>query len=132
MRIYITHCSAKKNSQIKGTSKKVGPEDLYTALPTQRFIAICKKAKVNWAIFSDKYDVFFPNERNEWYNKHPNSVSQEEFNYLVSQFDKKMAAYNEIYFYRNPGRFHPLYQRLIDESSLNSRVILISHLWQIK
>ena len=37
-KIYITHCSAKKNSIFKNTRAKVTPDKLYTATPTQRFM----------------------------------------------------------------------------------------------
>ena len=62
-RIYITHCSAKKDSVLKNTKAKVTPDKLYTAAPTQRFINECKNKGVNWAIFSDKYGVWFSDTR---------------------------------------------------------------------
>ena len=36
--IYITHCSAKKNAALRDSKKKVTPDNLYTATPTQRFM----------------------------------------------------------------------------------------------
>jgi hypothetical protein len=60
MNIYITHCSDKKDNFLKNTLKKVTPDKLYTATPIKRFISKCNEEKVNWAIFSDKYGVWFP------------------------------------------------------------------------
>ena len=50
-RIYMTHCSAKKDNSLKGTLKKVTPDRLYTATPVQRFINRCKETKVHWPFF---------------------------------------------------------------------------------
>jgi hypothetical protein len=70
-KIYITHCSAKKSIVFKNTKAKVTPDKLYTATPTQRFIKECKNKEVNWAIFSDKYGVWFSDIKHEWYEKIP-------------------------------------------------------------
>ncbi len=127
MRIYVTHCSAKKDDSLKHTGKKVTPDKLYTATPTQRFIDRCKRMDVEWAIFSDLYGVWFPDEKHRWYNKHPDTVSEEEFNYLVRDFEEKLGNYDEICFYHNPGRFHPLYRRLLNEVSIKDEICLFSH-----
>ncbi len=51
MKIYITHCSAKKTDSLKNTGIKVTPDKLYTATPTQRFMRSCSTKKVKWASF---------------------------------------------------------------------------------
>ena len=132
MRIYITHCSAKKDNSIKDTRKKVTPDKLYTSTRVQRFIKRCKKKKVRWAIFSDKYGVWFPYERHEWYDKHPDTVSEEEFKRLVQDFEEKLNDYDEIYFYYNPSRFHPIYKRLLKEVKVKGKITLFSHLDEIE
>jgi len=132
MRIYITHCSAKKDNSLKDTCKKVTPDKLYTSTRVQRFIKRCKKKKARWAIFSDKYGVWFPYERHEWYDKHPSSVSEEEFKRLVQDFEEKLNDYDEIYFYYNPSRFHPLYKRLLKEVKVKDKITLFSHIDEIK
>lgn len=60
MRIYITHCSAKKNDALKNKMKRVTPDRLYTTIPIQRFMKRCKEKDVKWAIFSDLYGIWFP------------------------------------------------------------------------
>jgi len=131
MRIYVTHCSAKKDNSLKGTGKKVTPDRLYTATPLQRFMSRCKEKKVRWAIFSDKYGVWFPHEEHEWYEKDPDSVTEQEFKNLVKNFDEKLGKYDEIYFYHNPGRFHPLYGKLLKETKVKGKVTLFSHIDEI-
>ncbi|RLF38820.1 MAG: hypothetical protein DRN12_07840 [Thermoplasmata archaeon] len=131
MRIYITHCSAKKDDSLRGTGRKVTPDLLYKATPLQRFIKKCKEMNVQWAIFSDKYGVWFPFEKHEWYDKDPNTVSEEEFKKLVQNFEKKLGSYDEIYFYHNPGRFHPLYKRLLKEVKVKGKIVLFSHINEI-
>lgn len=58
-RIYVTHCSHRKNPVLMKNNKRVTPDKLYTTTPTQRFMNKCKNKGVNWAILSDKYGVWF-------------------------------------------------------------------------
>lgn len=46
-KIYITHCSAKKDPVLMDSREKVTPDKLYTATPTQRFMNECKTKGVN-------------------------------------------------------------------------------------
>ena len=131
-RIYLTHCSKKKDDSLKGTGRKVTPDRLYTAAPIQRFIKRCKEKGVEWAIFSDKYGVVFPDQKIEWYDKPPSKVTEQEFRRLLNDFDQKLAPYDEIWFYHNPGRFHPLYRRLLTETKLRDRIRLFTHLKDIR
>ena len=131
MRIYITHCSEKKEDSLQNTGKKVTPEELYTAKPTQRFINRCKEKGVKWAIFSDLYGVWFPNVRHEWYEKDPNTVTEQEFSRLIKDFEQKLGDYDEVYFYHNPGRFHPLYKRLLRETKIKDKITRVTHLTEI-
>jgi hypothetical protein len=129
--IYITHCSAKKDINFKDTHVRVTPDKLYTATPTQRFMERCKDKKIKWAIFSDKYGVWFSKVKHEWYEKNPSKVTEEEFQDLVIEFNKSLRQFDEIYFYYNPGRFHRLYKRLLEASELKSKIKLITHLHEI-
>ena len=131
MRIYITHCSAKKDDSLKHTGKKVTQDKLYTATPTQRFMNKCKDEQVKWAIFSDLYGVWFPNVYHEWYEKDPDTVTEQEFENIVNDFDQKLREYDEIWFYYNPGRFHPLYERLLQETNLRYKVKRFTHIREI-
>jgi hypothetical protein len=131
MRIYITHCSAKKDDSLKHTGKKVTQDKLYTATPTQHFMNKCKDEQVKWAIFSDLYGVWFPNVYHEWYEKDPDTVTEQEFENLVNDFDQKLREYDEIWFYYNPGRFHPLYERLLQETNLRYKVKRFTHIREI-
>ena len=91
----------------------------------------CKKKGVRWAIFSDKYGVWFPEERHEWYDKDPDTVSEQEFTRLVKNFEERLASFDEIFFYHNPSRFHPLYERLLKEARVKGKVTLFTHKRQI-
>ncbi len=108
-----------------------GPDRLYTATPTKRFMETCKKCRVHWAIFSDKYGVWFPDIKHEWYEKDPSRVSEAEFARLLDDFDAKLERFDEIWFYHNPGRFHPLYKRLLSQTKLRDRIHMFSHLGEI-
>jgi len=64
--------------------------------------------------------------RHKWYEKDPNTVSEGEFSTLLRDFDEKLTL-----FYYNPGRFHPLYCRLLNGTALRDRVRRITHLTEI-
>ena len=133
-RIYITYCAAKKDDSLKGTGRQVTPDLLYTAAPTQWFMRRCKERGVRWAIFSDRYGVWFSNEPREWYGDDvgdPSRVTEPRFRELVKNLDERLQDFDEIYFYYNPGRFHPLYKRLLRETALKDRIVRITHLWDI-
>jgi hypothetical protein len=91
----------------------------------------CKDRRVAWAIFSDKYGVWFPDVLREWYEKDPNTLTEAEFSTLLANFDSALSPYSEIFFYYNPGRFHPVYARLLRQTALAARVKQITHLWDI-
>jgi hypothetical protein len=132
-KIYITHCSAKKDKTLFNTSKKVTPDKLYTSLPLQRFIKTCKEKRTEWAIFSDKYGVIFPWDKIQWYDKHPNKVTSNEFKFLVNNFVQRLSKFEEIWFYHNPGRFHNLYKVLIRQAIKRGLIVkLFSHLSKIR
>ena len=131
-RVYITHCSAKKNITLKNRKIKVEPNKMYTATPIQRFMNKCKEMDVDWAIFSDNYGIWHPDEKHEWYEKNPNKVNEEEFKKLVVNFDKALGGFDEIWFYNNPGRFHRLYRKLIEASSLKDRIKCFTHIHVIE
>jgi len=76
---------------------------------------------------------YFLGSKIEWYDKHPNSVTPDEFQYLVENFVGRLSEYDEIWFYHNPGRFHPLYKRLVEEARKRGlEVILFSHISEIR
>ena len=131
MRIYLTHCTGIKDDLIKEPGSKVVPDKLYQSIPIQRFFTQCKSQKVEWAVFSDKHEIWFPHVKHSWYEKHPEDVSEDEFNSLVKNFDDNLNYFSEIWFYNNPSWLHPLYRRVLNKSSLKSRIRLFSHLKEI-
>jgi len=49
-------------------------------------------------------------------NAYCNIVTEQKFGELVENFDERLRAFDKIYFYYNPERFHPLYKRLFKET----------------
>jgi hypothetical protein len=131
MRIYVTHCSSKKDDSLRDSGRKATPDKLYTATPTKRFMFRCKERGVRWAIFSDLYGIWFPDVPREWYEKNPNSVTGDELKMLIENFDLQLKGYSEIWFYYNPGRFHSLYKTLLKETGLKDKVKLFTHIKEI-
>ena len=131
MRIYLTHCTGIKDDSLQFTGQSVGPDKLYTSIPIQRFINRCQEKKVQWAIFSDLYGIWFPQQTHPWYDKHPDTVTKNELDKLVSNFDADLKDFSEIWFYNNPSWFHRLYKTLVKRSSLSVRITLFSSLKNI-
>ena len=129
-RIYVTHCSASKNDSLKGKGE-VSAVALYTSPRIRAFMNRCVARKVQWAIFSDQYGLWFPNETHDWYEKSPYDVSETEFQALLSDFDRRLTEYEEIVFYVNRARFHSLYKRLLNATKLRERVRYIHHYWDV-
>jgi len=127
MRIYITHCSSKKDDSLKDTVVAVPPSELYVGARIVPFMEHCSRVGVRWAIFSDLYGVWFPDVVHPWYEKHPNRVSPEQFRTLVADFDRVLGAFDEIRFYHHPARFHRLYRGLVEASALRNRIHLFTH-----
>jgi hypothetical protein len=128
--LYITHCSKKKNN----TNSKTTPEKLYSASYLQRFIKKCKEMKVNWGILSDKYGIVFPNQRIKWYELSPSFLLKHkaESRKLIEKLQQQLKGFDKIFFYHNPGRFHPFYRYVIKKlRKLGINIRLISHLSQI-
>lgn len=86
---------------------------------------------MNGEIFSDEYGVWFPYEMHGWYEKDLDTVTEREFKDLVGNFEKRLDRYDEIFFYQSPGRFHPLYRRLLREVKVRGRIVLFTHLGEI-
>lgn len=134
MRIYITFCSAKKNDSLKNTGIEVPLDVLYISKNRIRpFMETCKQKNVKWAIFSDLYGIWFPEDKHTWYEKSPNDVIEPEFKALLTDFDDKVQEFDEIYFYRpSPVYFHSLYRRLLKETRLRDRIRIISSIIEIE
>ena len=134
-RIYVTHCTAKKDDSFKGTQIAVTPNILYTGLRIQAFMKRCMALKVEWAILSDNYGVIKPYEEIKWYEKHPDKVTKLEKRRLLRSFVYRLSGYDEIFFYHNPPRFHHLYQEIIEAARKNmpgTKIIMISKISQIR
>lgn len=131
MRIYITHCSAKKNTNYKKNNLLTTPDKLYTSKRIIRFINQCQLKSQKWAILSDKYGIWFPQEKHLWYELHPRNVTKEQLNKLIHNFDKSLSEFDEIWYYYNPAIFHSLYKKILKNTKLRDNVVMFSHLKDI-
>jgi len=131
MRIYLTHCTGIKRDDLKNTGEQVHPEELYLSVPFQRFVRTCQENNVTWAVFSDLYGIWFPQQTRPWYDKHPDTVTSDELNKLIRNFDTDLKDFSEIWFYNNPSWFHKLYQMVLTKSSLSARITTFSKLKEI-
>lgn len=132
MRIYLTHCSKEKSLEAKESGEELTPDRLYTDPGIQQFMERCKATGVRWAILSDRYGIFLPEERHTCYEKAPASVTPEEEMTIIQGFDKLLSGYDEIWFYIRPDTFHPFYERVLINSQLAGRVQRFENLDQIE
>jgi hypothetical protein len=131
MRIYLTHCSKDKSLLAKENGEKMTPDQLYTDQGLQAFIRRCKDVNFPWAILSDFYWVFFPDEKHQYYEKPPSTVTSEEEKAITENFHTRLNAFDEIGFFVRKDTFHPFYERVIRNGPLVERVILIYDLESI-
>jgi hypothetical protein len=131
MRIYLTHCSKEKSFAAKTSGMPLPPDELYTEEGIQKFMQTCKQKGVNWAILSDQYGVFFPNEKHGYYEKPPATVTPDEEAAIITQFNEQLAGFEEIWFYIRPATFHPFYERVLKGSDLAARVHLFQDIFEI-
>jgi hypothetical protein len=129
--VYVTHCSGEKDDALRGTGRAVTPGELYTSKRFVSFSRACREAGARWAVLSDKHGVWFADERREWYEKAPEDVTETDFRALVRSFDAKLASFERIRFYHEPGRLHALYRSVIDASALRDRVEFFTDLAMI-
>ena len=115
-RIYVTHCSRQKDPTLKDSGEKVTPDRLYTSPGLQRFIQDCDEKGYDWAILSDHYGIVFKHESIAWYNKPPDSVTEEEFARLLHSFVTRLKSYDEIYFHHRASETHPVFIRIVSEA----------------
>jgi len=132
VRIYLAHCSKEKSTTAKTSGALLPPDELYTEPGIQKFMRSCKERGVSWAILSDNYGVFLPSERHAYYEKPPATVTAEEEAAIMAQFDERLAAYDEIWFYVRAETFHPFYQRVLDRCRLAARVHLFQDVEEIR
>jgi len=133
MVIYVTYCSKSKDSSLRNKKVTVYPFQLYKGKKRiEPFMNACMSSMVNWAILSDKYGIWFPNEKHKWYDKSPNQVTQDELNELMEEFDTKLCMFDEIRFYHKGGRpLHKLYRGILENSRLNDRIKIVNSIKKI-
>ena len=132
MRVYLTHCSKEKEPTLKGTDIAVTPDKLYTSPGIQSFMQRCREKGVSWGILSDLYGVYLQSEVHTWYEKHPDTVTQEEGKKVIADFDSKLHLYEEIFFYVRPNSFHPFYERILKKTILADKVRFFQHISSIE
>ena len=130
--IYVTYCSGEKDDALRGNGRAVTPDELYTSERFVSFARACREAGVEWAVLSDNYGVWSADETREWYEKAPEDVTEDEFRALVKDFDAKLAGFDRIRFYHEPGRLHALYRRIIEVSPLSERIEMFTDLKAIR
>ncbi|MBI4781943.1 MAG: hypothetical protein HY785_11590 [Oscillatoriophycideae cyanobacterium NC_groundwater_1537_Pr4_S-0.65um_50_18] len=122
MRVYLTHCSKEKEPNLQGTDIAVTPDQLYIDSEIQKFMERCQQKNVSWAILSDLYGVYLSSECRIWYEKHPDTVTPQEEEIVIQDFNRKLDSYDEIFFFVRPESFHPFYERVLKKTVLADKV----------
>ena len=128
MNVCITYCSWQKDDRLKDTGEKVTPDQLYLSERIQRFIAYCRSQDLRWGIFSDLCGILFENDKQEWYDFHPDLVTPEHRQFLAKAFASTLSEFDTIWYYYDPETLHPLYRQIVDESGIANRVVWVTDL----
>jgi len=120
--LYLTHCSKEKEPTLKGTDIAVTPDKLYTNSGIQKFMERCQEKNVSWAVLSDRYGVYLSSDCHVWYEKHPDTVTPQEEEIIIEDFNTKLDSYDEIYFIVRPESFHPFYERILKKTMFVGKV----------
>ncbi len=131
MRMYLTHCSKEKEPTLQGTGIAVTPDKLYTNYDIQKFMKKCQEMNVCWAVLSDLYGVYLSDDRHVWYEKSPDTVTPQEEESIIDDFNNKLDSYDEIYFFVRPESFHPFYERILKKSALADKVKLFDNIKEV-
>lgn len=132
MRVYLTHCSKEKESNLEGTDIAVTPDRLYTNAGIQQFMKRCQEKDVIWGVLSDLYGVYLSNEYHVWYEKHPDTVTLQEEEVVIQDFNNKLSSYDEIFFFVRLESFHSFYERVLKKTVLANRVKIFQDIDYIK
>lgn len=124
MKLCVTYCAKNK---WEGT---LPPDALYVSQRIHRFASHCKAERLNWAILSAKYGLFFPEESRDEYNvtfkSNPacwlgvqmlvdgKGLPQTESDRILAELAKTVKATIEerfidkiVYYYEKRGPFQP-------------------------
>lgn len=132
MRIYLTHCSREKLPAAKRDGLEYPPDELYTDPGLQAFIARCRERGQAWAILSDRYGVFFPQEKHPYYEKPPADVTAAEEAEITRGFHAQLSEYDQIWFFTRSETFHSFYERVARNGALAGRVVVFDNLERIQ
>ena len=130
--IYLSHCSKDKSAQAKATGEKMTPDRLYTDPDLVRFMSRCKEAGLEWAILSDRYGLFRAQDRHAYYEKPPDTVSEDEEAQIAEDLRKGLSQFDTVWFYVRKASFHPFYERVLQKSGVIGKVKFFSDLTQIQ
>lgn len=131
MDICITYCSWQKDDRLENTGEMVTPDKLYLSKRIQNFIATCREKGFRWGIFSDYCGILFENDKQHWYDYHPDSVPETAVPILAKAFVEKLERFDRIWYFYDPATLHPLYQRIVEVSGLGDKVVWVKELDRI-
>lgn len=112
--LLVTNCS-----KTKGTvGDKAIPEDFYKGVTPQLLINFGKRNKLNWAIMSDLYGIYYPEEKLAFYDIGPDQVKEpKELGKLIGSRALERKYTRVIYYCSSPLRARP-YIRFLSHSGL--------------
>ena len=88
----------------------------------------CQEKNVSWAVLSDLYGVYLSSECRVWYEKHPATVTPQEEEIVIEDFNNKLDSYDEIYFFVRLESFHHFYERILKKTVLANKVKIFENI----
>lgn len=128
MKVYLTHCCAKKNELARTTGIAMPPEEMYIEPDIQKFFSYCLSHKLAFGVLSDLYGIWLSPEKKRWYEKSPDTVTDVEKAEILRIFDHELSRFSEIIFLIRPESFHPFYDFVLSHSKHTNRIRRITEL----
>lgn len=128
MEVYLTHCSAEKSEGARTTGILLPPEEMYTEPAIQKFFTYCLSKGLTFGVLSDLYGIWLSPEKKRWYEKSPDTVTDEEKAEILRIFDTELARFSEIIFFIRPESFHPFYDFVLSHSKHAKKIRRITEL----
>ncbi len=109
-------CSRCSKTKGKNTGDKIVPKNLYISSQNIRFYQWCENNRFEYGILSDLYGLFMYNEKKEFYDVHPSSLSEDDFITLSEKIKGQMISRGFdtfIYYNSSPLMSIPYFKMMI-------------------
>ena len=110
------------------TGISLSPEEMYIEPDIQNFFSFCISRSFPFGVLSDLYGIWLSPAKKQWYEKSPDTVTEEEKIEILRIFDTELERFSEIVFLVRPKTFHPFYDFVLTHSRHANKIRRITEL----